>query len=130
LYDFTLDDQQRAVVQRPFVLTNRIISFTNDIFSYEKECHSDSLNLVSLYQSKHQASLKEAVDFCVQVINADLTELAQLAQTGPDEEWFRRVIFGLRHMIQGNAMWSATTKRYCTPTSPFADLRQRYAAIV
>ena len=129
VYDFTLDHQHRETVQRLFVLTNRIISFTNDIFSYEKERESNSLNLVSLYQAENGASLQDTIDFCADVINADLTEFRQLARVGPEEDWYQLTVFGLQHMIQGNAVWSAMTKRYCTATSPFADLRQRFSAL-
>jgi hypothetical protein len=125
LYDFKFEPS--AELDRARVLTNRIISFTNDIFSFEKEFNSNSLNLLKVYMNIEKCSLNVAVDKAVDLINADIDELLRIEEkVSRNAEWLEKCITGLKIMIQGNALWSRRTKRYCTPTSPFEDLREQY----
>ncbi|KAL0491705.1 alpha-muurolene synthase COP3 [Acrasis kona] len=126
LYDFKYENCPE--INRARFLSNRIVSFTNDIFSFEKEYNSNSANLIKLLMIERNLPLSGAVGFCVDLINQDISELIKI-EDGLDGDicsWKTKFLTGLKVMIQGNSMWSRGTKRYCTPTSPFIELRERY----
>ncbi len=126
LYNFEFEPSED--IDRARTLVNRIISFTNDIFSFEKEYNSNSLNLLIVCMNQEKCTLNKAVELCVGMVNRDIEELIEIEnRTKGLGEWYIKAIEGMKIMVQGNAIWSKNTKRYCTPTSPFDDLREQYA---
>lgn len=124
LYDLALPTEtQDSLIRDLFTLTNRIISFTNDLFSYDKEQASKSLNLVLLYQANLGLELKEAVDRCVEIINHDLATFRAICSTKSKDHTVSKIILALQRMIQGNTDWSLVSGRYRGPMSPFIELR-------
>lgn len=60
---------------------NNVVSYCNDIFSFEKELeHDDTHNLVILIRAEHQCTLQEAVDRAVSLHDAELAAFLSLKE--------------------------------------------------
>ncbi|MEQ8675005.1 MAG: terpene synthase family protein [Aggregatilineales bacterium] len=103
----------------------------NDIFSYEKEvvfCDS-RFNLVAILQDYRYLSFDEAVHESVCIVNKYTDDYLERAANIPDfgsPEMNRMVelfVEGMGHQINATWYWQLSTDRYCSPTSPFPELR-------
>jgi hypothetical protein len=60
---------------------NNVVSYCNDIFSFEKELeHGDTHNLVILIRNEHRCTLQEAVDRAVALHDAELSAFLSLEE--------------------------------------------------
>ncbi|MBX7195236.1 MAG: hypothetical protein K1X94_24485 [Sandaracinaceae bacterium] len=125
--DITLPDSLRddVDVARIRRVCARILSFVNDLVSYEKELREGSQNnLLCVLQTQHGMTFPDAVAAAVTLIN-ELTREHQglgLALSARDPV-LRAWVRGLEDLIAGNAQWSFDTRRYASATSPFPELR-------
>ncbi len=112
-------------------LCTRVVALSNDLFSYEKEVlwSRNPNNLVHVLQVHHALGLEESVAEAIQVVNADVECFQaceeRLLQSGLLDD--ARVAFyvdGMKAWMRGNVCWSLVTGRYCSPTSPFPELRR------
>ncbi|OLL22306.1 Linoleate 10R-lipoxygenase COP4 [Neolecta irregularis DAH-3] len=125
VYDFNLDDSPE--ISRARLLGNRFISFSNDIFSFEKEFNSNSMNLVKLHMHKNRCTLNESLEYAISLLNNAAAEIEEIGhQVETQEEWKKIAILSLKKMIQGCGIFSRTSRRYCTPSSPFWDVREQF----
>jgi (+)-eremophilene synthase len=70
-----------AAVQELRFRANNVVSYCNDIFSFEKELeHDDTHNLVILIRAEHQCTLQEAIDRAVILHDAELTGFLSLEE--------------------------------------------------
>ncbi|OLL22307.1 Germacrene A synthase [Neolecta irregularis DAH-3] len=128
IYGFDMPDTPLA--KRARHLNNRIISFSNDIFSFEKEFNSNSMNLVKLIMHHYKTTLDQTLEYCVELLNKDIAELLSIEKkVRGTSDFSEDCLIGLKFMIQGNAIFSRNSKRYCRPSSPFIDLREQYLKI-
>ncbi|KAL0476473.1 Npun [Acrasis kona] len=128
MYNFSYKKSQD--IERARFLCNRVMSFTNDLFSFEKECNSNSANLLKLLMIEEEIPLSHASNKVLDMLNQDIDELRMIEQqTAGTEDWITKCVEGIKIMIQGHTIWCGSTKRYCTSTSPFVDLREQHAKI-
>jgi len=110
-------------------LCTEVVAFTNDVFSYEKEVlkHRNPNNLLHVLMTHRSLSLQEATTQAIEIINTDVeTFVAQerglRAKLALDER-LHAYVQGMKAWMRGNLLWSLQTGRYCSPTSPFPELR-------
>lgn len=86
---FTIADELRlpiptydhAAVQELRFRANNVVSYCNDIFSFEKElAHGDTHNLVILVRAEHPCTLQEAVDRAAALHDAELSAFLSLKE--------------------------------------------------
>lgn len=100
------------------VLANDMVSWFNDIVSFEKEVRAgDVHNLVILLQHEYRLSPQAAVEQAARLFNARMREYVDLQQRLPSfgaefDGPFQRYLLGLRSWIRGNMDWSYETGRY------------------
>ncbi|WNG51228.1 hypothetical protein F0U60_49170 [Archangium minus] len=121
---------QLPLVQRMRHLCTRVVGLTNDLFSFEKEVlwHNNPNNFVYVLQVNRQLGLEEAIDEAISLINADTDAFIaceeELLASGPVDPRVLSYVEGMKAWIHGNVRWSLVTGRYCSPTSPFPELRR------
>jgi 5-epi-alpha-selinene synthase len=108
-------------VKRLVQLANDVTSFTNDLFSLDKELStSDFHNLVTVLAIEERLPLRSAVARVVRLVNAAVHDFLatreKLLHFGPevDRELFRYVDV-LTSLMRGNLDWSRETQRYRDP---------------
>lgn len=118
-------------VQRMRNLCTRVVAQTNDLFSFEKEVlwHGNPNNLVHALRAQRGFGLEEAIESTIDVINADVAAFLaceeQLGESGLLEDpRLRAYVTGMKSWMRGNVSWSLVSGRYCSPTSPFPELRR------
>jgi hypothetical protein len=102
----------------------------NDLFSYEKEVIWNRCpnNLVHVVMAEQSVSFPTAVARSIRLIDdryrAFLRESqAVLAERGGGDPVLTAFIAGMLVWIEASADWELHSGRYCSPTSPFAELR-------
>jgi hypothetical protein len=120
-----------AELRRMRELCTRVVALSNDVFSYEKEVlwSRNPNNLVHVLQVHQGLGLEASVAEAIQVVNADVACFQvceeRLLESGLLND--ARVAFyveGMKAWMRGNVCWSLLTGRYCSPTSPFPELRR------
>ncbi|MGQ4647430.1 terpene synthase family protein [Lyngbya aestuarii] len=108
-----------ADVQHLAVIANNIICCVNDIFSLEKEMRSgDVHNIVLALQQEHQCTLKEAIQYSIELHNQEIEtfiklETQLLSQRTEVDYQLRRYVSSLRFWISGSLDWHRLSDRYC-----------------
>lgn len=106
-------------------------SFVNDIFSYHKDVvlEGSEFNLVKIFMDTECLRFDAAVHKSVELVNSYADAFVDLRRQLPS--WGSEVdllveqyVDGLAEMMSGNVYWHATTNRYRSPESPFAELTQ------
>jgi 5-epi-alpha-selinene synthase len=105
-------------VQRLALMTNNVISWANDIISFEKERRQgDVHNLVLILAHEQQLTLQAAVEQVAALHDAEIHDFialaAQLPTFGPAiDADLQRYVAGMRFWMRGNLDWSIGTARY------------------
>ncbi|KAF8635373.1 hypothetical protein AX15_000378 [Amanita polypyramis BW_CC] len=98
--------------------TNDVVTWSNDIFSYNVEqSKGDTHNMISVVMKERGLDLQSAVDFvgdmCKQSIDRFNKERAELPCWGPDvDQEVTIYVQGLADWIVGSLHWSFETERY------------------
>ena len=107
-----------SVVRRLNRLTNNVISWSNDLFSLEKELRQgELLNLVVALRAEYGLTLQAAVTRAAQMHDAEVRAFLELESHLPSfgaqaDALLKRYIAGLRSWMRGNVDWSQMTARY------------------
>jgi 5-epi-alpha-selinene synthase len=107
-----------SVVRRLNRLTNNVISWTNDLFSLEKELrHGEMLNLAIALRAEYGLTLQAAVARAAEMHDAEARAFLELESRLPSfgaqaDAILDRYIAGLRSWMRGNYDWSQMTARY------------------
>jgi hypothetical protein len=105
-------------IQRLAEMTNNVISWSNDIVSFEKEQRQgDVHNLVLILAHEQQFTLQAAVEQVAVLHDDEVDAFIALAARLPKfepaiEADLRRYIAGMRFWMRGNLDWSIGTARY------------------
>lgn len=105
-------------VQRLSLMANNIISWANDIYSFDKEMRfGDVHNLVLTLRHKYHCTLDEAIQRAAELhdneVRAFIELEAQLPFFGKDIEYqLERYMFSLRSWIRGSFDWHRLSGRY------------------
>jgi Terpene synthase family 2, C-terminal metal binding len=102
----------------------------NDLFSYEKEViwnHCPN-NLVHVVMVEHGIGFPAAVARCIRLIDDRYRGFMRLrarlfAEIGEQDLVLRRFVDGMKVWVEASADWGIMSGRYCSTTSPFAELR-------
>ena len=97
--------------------TARLVTYANDVFSFEKERRAgDANNLVHIMMALNGASLASAVDVVIAIHDRELAELCAAidaverdASTSPD---LLRYLAGHKHWLRGALEWQRRSLRY------------------
>ncbi|MBD1811968.1 hypothetical protein NDA07_06970 [Microcoleus vaginatus DQ-U2] len=109
---------KHPMVKRLELAANNIISWSNDIFSFDKETRAgNNFNLVTVLRQEYQISLQEAFDRAAELHNAEVRLFidmsAQLPSFGTEiDATLERYLLGLRSWIRGSLDWYVKTGRY------------------
>ncbi|KAF8077664.1 terpenoid synthase [Lyophyllum atratum] len=124
LIEYALDiDLPDFVVEHPVIEalnqgTNDLVTWSNDIFSYNVEqSRGDTHNMIVILMKYHGHSLQSAVDYvgdlCAQTIDAFVENRRKLPSWGPEvDDMVDRYVTGLQDWIVGSLHWSFQTHRY------------------
>ncbi|MGZ3460125.1 MAG: terpene synthase family protein [Archangium sp.] len=118
------------LVQRMRHLCTRVVGLTNDLFSFEKEVlwHRNPNNFVHVLRVNRGLDLETAIAQAIELINADtevfIASEQELLASGPVDPRVLAYVEGMKAWVSGNVRWSLVTGRYCSPTSPFPELRR------
>lgn len=131
--DMLIPDQvlNHPQLQRLIQLAIRFASFSNDIFSYEKEVlHLGSrFNLIAVFMEVYGISFDAAVHKAILLVNREATEFFELERNLPvwdEPHWnqsTRLYVSALKDQIIATYHWQYSTNRYRSPHSPFPELR-------
>lgn len=112
-------------------LSNLVVAYTNDIFSYHKEVmvFSSPNNIIHVMMTHKGVPFSTAVDMVVNVINEKVEAFIQLEKNRShwgdiEEKMVNRYLEGQKSWMRGNIDWSISSRRYHSPQSPFEELRQ------
>ncbi len=105
---------------RASVICNRVVSWANDIFSFQKEYQQGDLhNLVMIIKEEHNLTVKEAMDEVAQMVHDKLalykdveTRLLAMAPNQRTRNRVQQYCRLLRDWMRGNLDWSYETARY------------------
>jgi len=106
------------VIQEMTVATNDLVTWSNDIFSYNKEqATGDTHNMVAILMAQHGLALQDSIDFVGQLCDATIarfeTGRATLPTWGPQiDADVQKYVQGLQDWIIGSLHWSFETERY------------------
>jgi 5-epi-alpha-selinene synthase len=109
---------KHPIVKRLELATNNMVSWTNEIFSFEKETRAGSnFNLITVLRQEYQISLQEAFNRAAELHNAEVRLFidlsAQLPSFGTETDAnLERYLLGLRSLIRGILDWSVEPGRY------------------
>ncbi|KAF9479291.1 terpenoid synthase [Pholiota conissans] len=124
LIEYALDiDLPDCVVDHPVIQalnqgTNDLVTWSNDIFSYNVEqSRGDTHNMITILMEYHGLDLQGAVDFvgdlCSQTIDTFNENKKNVPSWGPEiDDMVSRYIQGLQDWIVGSLHWSFQTHRY------------------
>lgn len=107
-----------AVVQELRFRANNVVSYCNDIFSFEKELeHDDAHNLVILIRAEQRCPLQEAVDHAVALHDAELSAFLSLKERVRSlglvaSAELERYAGCLSTWIRANLDWTRASARY------------------
>ncbi|KAF2076687.1 hypothetical protein CYY_002000 [Polysphondylium violaceum] len=111
-----------------------VVTLINDLVSYEKEVKDQMGMLNPLYflQNQTKSNLIESYKKMVDLIDYWVKDFLRIEESFiksyPFKSDFQRECFHfmldhLHYLISGSKMWSMQTPRYCSPTSPFIEMR-------
>ncbi|KZT04734.1 terpenoid synthase [Laetiporus sulphureus 93-53] len=112
------------VFQDMMAAANDNISWSNDLFSYNREqSRKDPHNLVAIMMYTHemgkQAAIEHVGDMCNKAVERFLTIRAKLPSWGPEiDAQVKTYIQGLQDWMRGRAEWSFMTERYFGKDAP------------
>ncbi|KAI0654383.1 terpenoid synthase [Cubamyces menziesii] len=115
---------ENAVVRGMEEAANDIITWSNDIYSYNVEqANGDTHNMVAVIRARESLSLQQAIDYvgtlCVQCIDRFQTLQQLLPSWGPEVDVpLRAYIDGLGDWMIGSLVWSFETERYFGHAAP------------
>ncbi|KAF7294122.1 Terpene cyclase [Mycena chlorophos] len=124
LIEYGLDiDLPDFVAEDPVIMslnqsTNDLVTWSNDIFSYNVEqSRADTHNMIVILMKYHGHTLQSAVDYvgelCRLTIDAFQRDRFEVPSWGPEvDEMVQRYIGGLEAWIVGSLHWSFMTERY------------------
>ncbi|KAF7440249.1 Alpha-muurolene synthase [Pleurotus ostreatus] len=118
--DFELPEE---VVNHPVIKalnqgTNDLVTWSNDIFSYNVEqARGDTHNMIVILMKYHGHTLQSAVDYvgelCCQTINNFCANRQVIPSWGPEtDRMVQEYVQGLQDWITGSLHWSFKTHRY------------------
>ncbi|KAJ7143181.1 isoprenoid synthase domain-containing protein, partial [Mycena crocata] len=125
LPDFVADD---PVIMALNQATNDLVTWSNDIFSYNVEqSRGDTHNMIIILTKYHGHTLQTAIDYvgelCRQTIEAFMRDRETLPSWGPEiDAMVQRYVGGLEAWIVGSLHWSFMTERYFGKAA--ADVKQ------
>ncbi|KZT27334.1 terpenoid synthase [Neolentinus lepideus HHB14362 ss-1] len=111
------------VVEHPVIKalnqgTNDLVTWSNDIFSYNVEqARGDTHNMVVILMKYHNHTLQSAIDYvgglCRETINTFIENKTKVPSWGPEvDKDVAGYVHGLQEWIVGSLHWSFQTKRY------------------
>ncbi|KAF9556003.1 terpenoid synthase [Agrocybe pediades] len=111
------------VVEHPVIRalnqgTNDLVTWSNDIFSYNVEqSRGDTHNMIVILMKYHGHTLQSAVDYvgnlCSQTIDTFIENKSNIPSWGPEvDDMVSSYIQGLQDWIVGSLHWSFQTHRY------------------
>ncbi|KAJ7029378.1 terpenoid synthase [Mycena alexandri] len=124
LIEYALDiDLPPFVVEDEVIMalnqsTNDLVTWSNDIFSYNVEqSRGDTHNMITILMKYHDHTLQTAVDYvgelCRSTINTFIQDRASVPSWGPDiDKMVEQYLDGLEAWIVGSLHWSFMTQRY------------------
>nr|GAT50561.1 predicted protein [Mycena chlorophos] len=124
LVEYGLDiDLPDYVAEDPVIMalnesTNDLVTWSNDIFSYNVEqSRGDTHNMIVILMKYHGHTLQSAVDYvgelCRLTIDAFQENRFKVPSWGPEvDDMVQRYIGGLEAWIVGSLHWSFMTERY------------------
>ncbi|NML40275.1 hypothetical protein HHL17_23965 [Chitinophaga sp. G-6-1-13] len=109
-------------------LTCRIIAWTNDYFSVDKEEGLDVMNLILVLRHAESLSIEDATQEAIQIHNQDVREYLELCEHLPNfgsyNSTVQKFLIYNNYMIAGHARWyTADTKRYLPGGHPIDDFK-------
>lgn len=110
------------LIQQLSMLAARIITYTNDIFSYHKERRArDPNNLIHVLMCRHSIEFPDAVDRVVRMHDRDLETFEATVRSIAQAEFepahqadVERYVQGHRLWIRGALDWQLLSQRYST----------------
>eukprot|EP01133_Synstelium_polycarpum_P011913 gene11913-13880_t len=112
-----------------------VVTLINDLVSYEKEVNDNAgdLNPLWFFQKQNKLNLPDSYRQMVDLIHYWIQDYINLENSflkslEPYHNHMQQkeILFMLDHLhylISGSRMWSMQTPRYCSPTSPFIEMR-------
>nr|QVV57683.1 terpene cyclase [Myxococcales bacterium] len=117
-------------VQRMRHLCTRVVAFTNDVVSFQKEVlkNQNPNNLIHVLMIRRSCSFPAAAAEALAIINADVQEFIHSRKNAPAfppdvAPMITLYLDGMEHWMRGNLDWSLSSPRYKAPDSPFEELR-------
>jgi hypothetical protein len=118
-------------IQKMIRLCARICTFSNDLFSYEKEVIKlkSDFNLLKVLMDARDYSFDEAVHESIRIVNELSEEFLREESTMPDfgsaevNRMATLYVQGLKDHSVSAYHWQMSTNRYRSPHSPFPELR-------
>ncbi|EAL65123.1 hypothetical protein DDB_G0284707 [Dictyostelium discoideum AX4] len=113
-----------------------ITTLINDLVSYEKEVNDQAGDLNPLYflQNQKNIPLPDSYKQVVDLIDFWVKDYQTMEQSLLNEMEFKDskqrsdmefILEHLRYLASGSKKWSMQTPRYCSPTSPFIEMRTK-----
>ncbi|KAF7363995.1 Terpene cyclase [Mycena sanguinolenta] len=115
LPDFVAEDPVIKALERS---TNDLVTWSNDIFSYNVEqSRGDTQNMIIILMKYHGYTLQSAVDYvgelCRSTIETFQRDRVSVPYWGPEiQEMVERYVQGLESWMVGSLHWSFKTERY------------------
>ncbi|EGG16316.1 hypothetical protein DFA_09346 [Cavenderia fasciculata] len=115
-----------------------VVTLINDLVSYEKEVNDNAgaLNPLYFFQQQRKFNLPDSYNHMVNLIHffvqdylANEESFLKSLEPFENEKQQQDIYFMLDHLhflISGSRMWSMQTPRYCSPTSPFIEMRPSF----
>lgn len=123
--------QLRERLRRSQIITSRVTSLTNDLFSYDKEItgRPNPNNIVRVLMAHERIGWVDALQRTIAMVNLDLAEFETIEAevqrwSGPGSGAVRRRLAGERAWMGANFVWSLESGRYASETSAFRELRR------
>ncbi|EKM77998.1 hypothetical protein AGABI1DRAFT_76352 [Agaricus bisporus var. burnettii JB137-S8] len=118
--DFDLPDEvvNHELIQNLEEATNDLVTWSNDIFSYNKEQkYHDTHNMITVVMNQYGFTLQQAVDFvgfkCKKSIENFEYDRNRLPSWGIEiDRMVEKYVDGLQNWIVGSLHWSFDTERY------------------
>lgn len=105
--------RNNIAVRSMMTLCNRIVSYTNDIFSLESEMnHKDMNNIILLKMNEDKSSLKNAFNESIDLVNKEMIAFTEWEKILPKRKPYSQFALILKSWIRGNLDWSIETARY------------------
>ncbi|EGC35090.1 hypothetical protein DICPUDRAFT_152610 [Dictyostelium purpureum] len=113
-----------------------ITTLINDLVSYEKEVNDNAgdLNPLFFIQKQRKVPLTESFKEVVGLINHWVKDFTNLEESFMKSHKFKNskqkrdfecMLEHLHYLASGSKLWSMQTPRYCSPTSPFIEMRKQ-----